>query len=158
MRFEHRRICLSLGLVFLLAASAAQAKPNFGGEWKLSTSKSDFGPLPAPNSRTDKITHEDPSLKITISQSGQNGDVTYDMRYSTDGKETTNEIRGNAVKSTSQWDGETLVVDSKANFGGNDISLKDRWTLSEDGKTLTINRHLAASQGEADQKLVFEKQ
>lgn len=149
-------------LIFCLAAllltASAQAKPNFSGEWKLQVAKSEFGPLPAPTSRTDKITHEDPSLKLTVTQSGQSGEVTYDLNYTTDGKETANQVRGNTLKSVSKWEGDVLVIDTKANFGGNEITIKDKWSLSEDGKTITINRHLAGPQGEADQKLVMEKQ
>src|SRR5438105_5674927 len=99
---------------FLTGSQAAQAKPNFSGEWKLNASKSEFGPMPAPTSRTDKIAHADPALKITTTQSGQNGDVTYDLKYATDGSETTNELRGNAMKSTSKWDGDTLLITTKA--------------------------------------------
>jgi hypothetical protein len=149
---------LLFGLAALLTAAQAQAKPNFSGEWKLNVSKSEFGPLPAPNSRTDKIKHEDPSLKVTTTQSGQNGDVTFDLNYTTDGKENTNEIRGNPMKSTSKWDGDTLLIETKGSFGGNDITLADKWTLSGDGKVLTLNRHIVSPMGELDQKVVLEKQ
>jgi hypothetical protein len=157
-RIERFVTFLSLGLAVLALASRADAKPNFGGEWKLNVSKSEYGPMPAPNKRTDKITHEDPKLKITTSQSGQNGDFTFDLNYSTDGKETSNDIRGNAAKSTAKWDGDALLIETKANFQGNDVTLKDKWMLSDDGKTLTINRHIVASQGELDTKMVLEKQ
>jgi len=57
----------------LLAASwgllQAQAKPNFSGTWKLNAGKSNFGPMPAPETRTDKITHQDPDLKYSFTQS-----------------------------------------------------------------------------------------
>jgi hypothetical protein len=149
---------LLFGLAALLTAVQAQAKPNFTGDWKLNVSKSEFGPLPAPNSRTDKIKHDDPALKITTTQSGQNGDVTFDLSYTTDGKESTNEIRGNPMKSTSKWDGDTLLIETKASFGGNDITLADKWTVSADGKVLTINRHIVSPMGELDQKTVLEKQ
>ena len=49
-----------LAMTFL--AAQAQAATNFSGEWKLNVSKSDFGAMPAPDSRTDKIAHEDPDL------------------------------------------------------------------------------------------------
>src|SRR5262245_61606491 len=94
----------------VLASGKAQAKPNFGGEWKLNTSKSEYGPMPAPTSRTDKIAHTDPNLKVTTTQSGPNGDATVEFKYLTDGTETSNELRGNTLKSTSKWDGDTLVI------------------------------------------------
>ncbi len=148
---------LLFALAALWATAPAQAKPNFSGEWKLNVSKSEFGPLPAPISRTDKIKHEDPALKITTTQANQQGEGTFELNYTTDGKESVNEIRGNTMKSTSKWDGDTLVIDTKANFGGNDLTLSDKWSLSGDGKVLTINRHIASPMGEVDQKVVLEK-
>jgi|HubBroStandDraft_4_1064222.scaffolds.fasta_scaffold76440_2 hypothetical protein len=148
--------------VALLAAAfgllPAQAKPNFTGAWKLNVAKSDFGAMPAPDSRNDKIVHDDPALADTIAQSGQMGETTAEMKFSTDGKETTNSVRGNEVKSIAKWEADELVIDGKAQFNGADVTLKDRWSLSADGKTLTIQRHVNSPMGETDQKFVLEKQ
>ena len=146
-------------LTLAFGMAHAQAKPNFSGTWKVNVAKSDFGAMPAPDSRTDNIAHADPDLKLHVAQSGQMGDMTYDAVYTTDGKESTNSINGNVFKSTVKWDGDDLSVDTKGSFNGMDVTIKDRWTLSEDGKTITVQRHLAsASTGETDQKIVFEKQ
>jgi hypothetical protein len=164
MTFKNRRRAnRAAGFVFcalaaMLAGGKAQAAPNFSGEWKLSASKSDFGPMPPPASRTDKITHADPKLNVTTTQSGSNGEATFELKYTTDGTETTNDLRGNSLKSTSKWDGDTLVLTTKGSLGGNEITLADKWNLSDGGKTLTIARHITVSQGEFDQKIVLEKQ
>jgi hypothetical protein len=146
----------------LLAASwgllQAQAKPNFSGTWKLNAGKSNFGPMPAPETRTDKITHRDPDLKDSFTQSGPMGEVTAEMKYSTDGKETTSSIRDNQIKSTAKWEGDELVIAGKTSFEGGDVTLADRWSLSADGKTLTILRHVNSPMGETDQKIVLERQ
>lgn len=149
---------LPLTLAGLLSSVEAQAKPNFSGEWKLNAAKSEFGPMPAPSKRTDKITHEDPTLKISTTSATPNGDFTVELNYTTDGKECTNEIRGNALKSTVEWAGDALVFKTKGSFGGNDISIIDKWTLADEGKTLIIGRHFKTPQGEMDQKMVMEKQ
>jgi hypothetical protein len=86
------------------------------------------------------------------------GDFESEANYTTDGKECTNEMRGNPIKSTVKWEGDTLVVNSKASFNGNDVTITEKWSLSGDGKSLTILRHFATSQGEMDNKLVLEKQ
>lgn len=157
-----RNFLCRLFLVALVAAACglpgAQAKSNFSGTWKLNAAKSDFGAMPAPDSRTDKITHQDPDLNDTVNQSGQMGEVTADLKYSTDGKETTNTIRGTEIKSTANWEGDELVISGKGSFQGADVTLKDRWSLSPDGKTLTILRHVNSPMGETDQKIVLEKQ
>jgi hypothetical protein len=86
------------------------------------------------------------------------GEVTAELKYSTDGKETTNTVRGNEVKSTAKWEGDELAIAGKAQFNGADVTLTDRWSLSADGKTLTILRHVNSPMGETDQKIVLEKQ
>jgi len=158
--FQTRRSRLFSGLLLLSAFGLvqAQAKPNLSGTWKLNVSKSDFGPMPAPDSETHKITHADPDLKINIAQSGQMGDLNYDMNYSTDGKECTNSVAGNEFKSTVKWDSDDLTIDTKGSFNGTDFTAKDRWTLSADGKTLTVTRHINSAMGEMDMKELFEKQ
>src|SRR4051794_16523754 len=104
---------LLCALAAVLASGQAQAKPNFSGEWKLNPGKSEFGPLPAPESRTDKITHADPSLTVTTTQKTQAGEGTAEFKYTTDGAETTNQYRNSPMKSTCKWDADTLLVTTK---------------------------------------------
>jgi hypothetical protein len=144
--------------VLMLAALPALAKANFSGDWKLNVSKSEFGQMPAPNSMTQKIAHEDPQLKVAVKSSSERGDFEYEMNYTTDGKECTNEIRGNPMKSTLKWEGDVLVIESTGRFGDNEFKMRGKWTLSADGKTLTIDSHFSSAMGEGDQKQVLEKQ
>ena len=137
---------------------AAQAKPNFAGDWKLNAAKSEFGQFPAPSSMTQKITHEDPSLKISVKMSTDNGDMNWEANYKTDGTETSNQFGPNEMKSKTTWDGDTLVINTKGQFGDNEMTMQDKWTLSADGKTLTVVRHWSSSMGDMDQKMVLEKQ
>src|SRR5260370_33792609 len=107
---------LLFSVVALLGTAQANAKPNFSGEWKLNAAKSEFGPMPAPDKRTDKITHPDPSLKISTTASGAQGEMSFDLSYTTDGKESTNQLRGSPAKSTAKWDADTLGITTKAKF------------------------------------------
>jgi hypothetical protein len=155
-----RRTALILAGLLLLAASAsAQTKPNFSGDWKLNVAKSNFGQMPAPSSLTEKITHSDPSLKVQTAQSGDFGDFNSDFSFTTDGKESANSM-GNEFHMTSvvKWDGDILVLDSKMDFQGTAMSGTDKWTLSPDGKTITVQRHFTGPMGEGDAVLVLDKQ
>ena len=153
----HRKAIVTSLAAVAFAASLA-AKPNFSGTWTLNVSKSDFGMLPGPTSRTDIIEHNDPVLKDAVTQDTQQGAQNVTLNYTTDGKEVTNDQGPMTVKSTLSWDGDNLVVNSSTSIQGNDVTIKQVWTLSADGKTLIQNAHLAASGlGETDQKLVFEK-
>jgi hypothetical protein len=153
-----RQFILATSILGALAASAAaQSKPNFSGTWTLNVSKSDFGLIPGPSSRIDIIEHNDPALKDNVTQDGPQGNQSFALSYTTDGKEASNQQGPLTVKSTLAWQGADLVVNSKANFNDNDITLKGVWSLSADGKTLTQKVHFASPMGETDQMLVFEK-
>src|SRR5450432_1329123 len=146
-------------LLAILALTAfAQQKTDFSGTWKLNVSKSDFGPLGGPTARTDVITHKEPSIADAVSAESEQGKLDYTVNYSTDGKETTNHVADRESKSTAKWEGNNLVIHSKFNFNDVAVDAVATWTLSADGKTLTVSVHLSSSMGEADQKLTYEKQ
>ena len=151
-----------LSITFLIAlplvSGFAQQKPDFSGRWKLNVAKSDYGPLPGPESRTDVITHKDPSLSNSVTADGAQGKQQYTVSYTTDGKEAVNKIGPREVKSTLKWAGSNLVISSKVAYNDMDVTSEATWALSPDGKTLTISVHFISSMGEADQKYVFEKQ
>jgi uncharacterized lipoprotein NlpE involved in copper resistance len=154
-----RKAVVTIAAVAAFAAVAvAQNKTNFSGTWKLNTSKSDFGMIPGPTSRTDVIDHKDPSLKVSVTAEVAQGKQQYTVSYTTDGKEAVNSLPGREMKSTLSWQGKSLVVDTKLKFQGNDVTVKSTWTLSDDGKTLTQSAHIGSPMGETDQKLVFDKQ
>ncbi|MGA3205770.1 MAG: hypothetical protein ABSF12_25020 [Bryobacteraceae bacterium] len=151
-----------MSTLFVVATAANMAmaadKPDFSGNWKLDADKSTFGPMPPPTSMTRKVVHKDPDLSVDQAQSGDQGDQNTSMKYSTDGKETTNSMMGNDVKSKAVWEGKTLVITSAANFGGADVKLTDKWSLSDDGKTLTDVLGISAPQGDFEMTFVLVKQ
>jgi hypothetical protein len=145
--------------VLALAVLPALAKPNFSGDWKLNTSKSTFGEMPAPDSMTYKITHAEPKLTTASKQSSQMGDFEINATYTTDGKECTNEgFGGSTTKSVVKWDGDALTIETKGQFGDSDFTMTQKWTLSDDGKTLTVAQTFKSAMGEGEQKLIFDKQ
>ncbi len=145
-------------LVLTAGALLAQAKPNFSGTWTLVPAKSEFGMMPPPSSAVQTIAHNEPQLKVVTTQTGDQGTTTTESNYTTDGKECSNTgPMDSQIKSTLKWDGSALIVDSKLDFQGNAVTIANRWTLSEDGKSLTINTHFATPMGDGDAKMVYEK-
>lgn len=155
----NRRYWLALCALSVLAAVPAGAweKPNYSGEWKMNAEKSDFGPVPVPEKMERKITHEDPSLKYTSVQAGQQGEVTTEMAYTTDGKPSTNKTPRGEVTGIASWDGDVLTIASKREVQGMEITQNERWMLSEDGKVLTINNKISTPQGDFEIKVVMDK-
>jgi len=154
----RKAIVAALSVTAFATSMLAQSKPNFSGTWKLNIAKSEFGPLPAPDSRTDVITHNEPTIKIDVDSKGGQGDFTGTLNYTTDGKEATNKMGPRDVKSTLGWEGSHLVVNSKLSFNDAEVTIKSVWTLSDDGKTLSQDAHIISPMGELDTKQVFDRQ
>jgi hypothetical protein len=145
-------------LAMTLLAAQSQAAPNFSGEWKLNLAKSDYGPIQqfAPEFMIRTVKHDDPVLQISNHSKGAQGETTTQLKYTTDGKPAEN--TNPASKGSAKWDGDKLVVDSVRDFNGTELKNHDVWSLSADGKTMTVNSHLIAPQGEFDIVFVFDKQ
>ncbi len=161
---SYRRFTVLIGLAgVLLTLSAvkliAADKTNFSGNWKLNLDKSDLGPIPPPTSMREQIEHKDPDLKVrTIVVGGPQGDLDYEAKYTTDGKESSNRFGGQTAKSAASWEGALLVIHTAANFGGQDVTIKGTWSLSADGKILKQSSHVSSPQGQFDSVYVFEKE
>ena len=147
-----------VAVVALSAGLFAQARPNFSGEWVMVPEKSDFGPVPAPTTMTRTITHQDPILKIvTVQTGGATGDRKIETTFSTDGKPQKNTIIDSPMTTTGKWEDKTIVLSSTMSMQGVDVGIEDRMSLSDDGKTLTLTRKIAAPDGEMMAKVVMVK-
>jgi hypothetical protein len=139
-------------LASLLALPLAAA-PNLSGNWVLNLAKSQYGQFPAPEIMIRKIQHMDPALSMSTYQKGAQGELTTELRYSTDGKPAVNgENQGSA-----HWEGDKLVIETSRDYQETKLTQREEWTLSSDGKTLTIATHVKLPNGEFDVKQVFEK-
>jgi len=143
---------LRQALLVLLAVPLAAA-PNFSGSWMLNLAKSQYGQFPAPEVMVRQIQHQDPALSMSTYQKGAQGEVTTELKYTTDGKPAVNgENKGSA-----HWDNDKLVIETSRDYQGTKLTQREEWTLSADGKTLTIATHVKLPNGEFDVKQVFEK-
>ena len=134
------------------------AKPDFSGSWKVNIEKSNFGPSPTPKSLQYKIEQKGPALKLTSTRADETAEDSVVLNFTIDGQENVNNVRGSEVKSKVTWDGAVLVIDSVSTSEGGTFGLKDQWTLSADGKTITWARHYSGSAGDAEASYILEKQ
>jgi hypothetical protein len=70
-----------------------------------------------------------------------------------------NRIHGAPMTSHAAWEGATLLVDSVAQFGDEQLRMTDRWSLSANGQTLTlVERHqFGAEPSPATDTYVFDR-
>jgi hypothetical protein len=154
----YRKLLAISFAVAVFALPGLAQTPNLTGTWKLDIPKSDFGQIPPPTSEVQTMVDNEPSLKVTTDQKGgMAGDTTTVMSVTTDGKESTWSTGGNEVKSTAQWQGKSLVVNSKTTFQGADINIVATYTLGDDGKSLNIAAHYVTGMGIFDVKAVYDK-
>ena len=153
----RRILGLAALTTFLAFGAAAADKRDFSGEWTLNAAKSDFGPMPGPEKMVRKIDHKDPDLTITTITVSQAGERTQQSTYKTDGSESVNKSGQGEAKSVVKWEGSVLTFATKREIQGMSIEQNEKWTLSEDGKTLTSDGNIKAPQGEVALKLVLEK-
>ena len=155
------RLALTIAAVLLAVSLYAQETPNFTGTWTLDAAKSDFGPIPPPESIVMVIDHKEPTIKVNATQKTPMGEATNDSTYTTDGKDNINKMRSPAgeqdVKSTTKWNGKTLATSRTIDAQGMTVGIEETWELSADGKVLTINRALKTPQGDFTTKITLNK-
>ena len=154
---------LSLAVVAMLGSAAvmpatAQTVPNLSGTWVLQVDKSEFGPMPPPQSRTDVIDHQEPKLTIKRTVVTERGETAVNLVYAVDGKPYKNMAGGSELTSTLRWDGQILEMVTLLPNPQGDLTITDRYTLSAGGKTLTQDRTVAGQGEQATQKLLLSKQ
>jgi hypothetical protein len=152
----------SFTMLLMIAAATLVAmaadKPNFSGTWKMDPDKSVFGPVPPTASLVLAIDHKEPAISVHQTSSGPEGDRDLTSKYSTDGKETTNDFMGTPVKSKVRWDGNTLLIDSSLDAGGMEVKLSSKWTMAADGKTFTDVVNISSPQGDLEITYMLVKQ
>jgi hypothetical protein len=158
-------VLFALSLTSVLAQTKAA---NYAGEWSLDMKKSEL-PRMMQNveSMTMTVTQDEKTLKTTTSTKGGAREMpAQSISYSLEGKETVAEVGGMmggtaTLKAKIEKDGK-LILNSvrKANFQGNEvtITIKDRWELIDEGKTLKISRTTDTPRGSMSSTLYFTKQ
>jgi len=168
---KGRLTLLSL-LAFSLALVAAAAS-NLSGTWILDKAKSDpvrmgrggdsGGPRPDVNiTLVIKQTPADVAITRTMHMGGNNR--TSDQKFTLDGKVSTNpssmgrgEFTGKANINSGQLVIEGTQKISTPN-GDFEIGVKDEYSLSEDGKVLTLHSTRSTPMGDRTSKQVYNKQ
>ncbi|MGO9242586.1 MAG: hypothetical protein ACLQBJ_17420 [Bryobacteraceae bacterium] len=149
--------CVFIGLLMCSLTVFAADKPDFSGNWKLNLEKSDFGPMPKPDKADYVIVHKDPEMSVKSTVVSQMGEMTNEVKILSDGTEFTNTMFGQEVKGTAKWEGKTLVVTQKIDMQGTPATIVQKWTLSDDGKTIQQDVTFSGPQGEMSRKAILDK-
>jgi len=111
---------------------------DFTGTWKVNLSKSRLmGPMP--KAILIKIMHSDPNVQEEIFVTKADGNeqrIVFQCR--TDGKPDGSLLNGKAIRGGARWEGDDLVIESWIQVGTIERHSCDYWSLSPDGKTLSM--------------------
>lgn len=136
----------ALALVLALAAPASAraqaAHPDFSGTYSLDPAQSDQGRM-IPSKLVQKIAQTQTDFLVDRAQTTQMGETSVKVKYAFTGT-STNEIdiggRAVPVSTVVTWEGDSPVFTSALKFGDAEVKQVEKWTLSDDGKKLTVNR------------------
>jgi hypothetical protein len=109
-------------------------RPNFSGLWQANLLKSRSS-APAPAKLMMKIAHGEDDLKQAVLVTRSNGTQERQvLTYSMTDEQLATELRGSPIKLRVRWNGPEMVIE--ATYG--ESVFRDYWSLSDDGRTLTM--------------------
>jgi len=123
-------------------------KIDFSGVWSGNLQKSKLLGAP-PKALLARIDHKDPILimEMLVTKSDDTEDKLL-FRVLTTGEEVENSVRGMQVQSCATWAGAELLIESRMNLNGRESVLRDYWSLSNDGRMLTMEHRDDALTGQ----------
>ena len=167
-------------------AQGKMSTKDFSGTWVLDVSKSKLDERARIESMTMTVAQTEKELKVTTETKRQappadaaggsgggggrggrggfgGGDGT--NTYTLDGKETTTQRETSMgpipVKHTAMLDAGRVRISSSSTFTGQNgevtITNKEAWSMSDDGKTLTVERESTSPRGTSSTTMVFAK-
>ena len=109
-------------------------QPNFSGLWLANLDKSHIS-APPPAKLLMKIAHGEDDLRQAVLIARSNGTQERQVvTYSMIGEQSDIELHGLPLKVRLRWNGLEMVIE--ATYG--ETALRDYWSLSDDGLTLTM--------------------
>lgn len=135
---------------------AAQSHPNLSGVWRLDPSESRMigGPL---GEITWQINHYESNIAVTINVSSPQDSHEFAFTCTTDGKQCVNKLLNEVRRSTATWEGNVLVMKTKAETPDGGFEAVDRISAADNGQTLVFERTVKDARGERAIKQVFRK-
>jgi hypothetical protein len=154
----HRRVAVAL-VVCAAAAAAAQARPDFSGEWVLNLQEST---LPPPVSSVEggvvRIEHREPAFSFHRSYVIGGTPREASFTGATDGHEFTGTgPQGVLSVSTLRWDGPALLLAMRIKGAGFEATNDVRYELLNDGRRLRATEQGRSPQRSHDAVWIYDR-
>jgi len=171
----QKTIGLIAAALLMAVTVTAYAQPQFSGTWVLDPSQSQLpaheggrgGKAPDAAPKQPPVVkliveQQGTSVKVTRSMARDNRERTFSESFVADGSEQTKPGRHGSTVTKATLGGDRLVVNSTHTMTGKDgqartMSRESVWTLSPDGRTLTIDTTMHGARGDRTMKTVYLK-
>lgn len=121
---------------------------NLSGLWKANLEKTKLlGP--APKSISAKIDYSDPDLSVEMTITMPDGaEHNLVFKGPATGAQVSNMVNGQEWQSRIGWIGEELLIESWVDLGERKWHFRDFWSVSNDGRSLTMEHRNDDLQGQ----------
>jgi hypothetical protein len=143
----------TLGVAVFSAWMLSAQAPDMAGVWKADLQKS-HGLPPGTSSYLAIVEQHGNRFIETTETVSPHGSFRSLLTYDLSGKEAKGSYSGLPIKSTATWQDGALMVDAKQPGS----TMKEKYKLSSDGKTLTVETDTASHEHDLHRQLVLDKQ
>ena len=170
---KHAQVMIGTVAVLLLAVgvATAPAQPQLSGTWVLDRAQSQLPSHEGQNKPSPDAQAPPPEVKLRVEQQGNAVKVTRTMTmgtrersmtdtYVADGSDQTHRgYRGGNVVTRAAFEGDRLVVTvmqtRKSDQGERTMSQHSTWSVSPDGRLLTIDTTMQTPSGDRAMKTLY---
>jgi len=155
---------MARGVLFVAAAIAAigyfiplaaiDPQRDFSGRWVLDAQPGGFRTLPSEPEPLLIVAQREMAFQCSTSPAGG---AAIEWGFAADGGESRYSIGGESRNTTAKWEGTALLIDTLVR-GPQSYTVRDRWKLSRDRATLTVERHVVRASGEWEAVLVYHRE
>lgn len=132
-------------------------RPDFSGTWKLDKGKSTLQ-APAPDTSILHIDHSDPRLWLTRAHIVDGVANLFSINVLTDRKEDVKKWEDDSAVVRCRWEGDKLVVESRERRKRKESLTVLKFSLSPDGKALTVEERFTGPDRNLDNTLVLQRE
>jgi hypothetical protein len=140
----------SLAVLFLSLLIPAARGQNFSGTWRLASDRPETGSLPEAPAAELRIDHHGVTLRCVSGGA--------EWSFTTDGRESRSMAGGKSLNTIAKWEGPALLINTIVNGATRNYTQMDRWTVSQDGTTLTISREIVGRTRDVEATLVYRRE
>ena len=115
----------------------SEPRPDFSGIWELNLEKSVLRG-PAPKRILVRIQHREPDLVQQILITNADGSKQRMTAVFRTGTASENLLLGTTMRTRARWEGRELLLESTMDTSRRPMHYKDYWSVSSDGRTLTM--------------------